>query len=176
MTVQTIELIGAAILGEKAACIADPTDPAIAALANDMIDTMLAAPGVGLAAPQIGYRLRLVVFHVPAHRADPGEMPVPITIMVNPEIEILDPTRVTDWEGCLSVPDKRGQVPRASHIRYRYQSLDGTVRTREARGFHARVVQHECDHLDGVLYLERLSSPDDMVTFVRVPNSDEAAA
>lgn len=146
--------MGNPVLRKIAEPIADPTDPAVARLAADMIATMLDAPGVGLAAPQIAEPRRIVVFRVPADRGEGEE--VANTVLVNPVIELLTDEKVLGWEGCLSIPGLRGLVPRYKHIRYRGYGLDGARIEREASGFHARVVQHEVDHLDGVLYLDRM--------------------
>lgn len=146
--------MGNPVLRKIAEPIADPTDPAVARLAADMIATMLDAPGVGLAAPQIAEPRRIVVFRVPADRGEGEE--VANTVLVNPVIEPLTDEKVLGWEGCLSIPGLRGLVPRYKHIRYRGYGLDGARIEREASGFHARVVQHEVDHLDGVLYLDRM--------------------
>jgi peptide deformylase len=129
-------------------------------LVADMFDTMHAANGAGLAAPQIGVPLRVVIFGY----ADPGMRnprypdadPVPQTILVNPELEPLSDALEEGWEGCLSVPGLRGIVERYSSLRYRGFDLDGRPLERVATGFHARVVQHECDHLDGILYPMRI--------------------
>ena len=120
-----------------------------------MIETMTVAHGVGLAAPQIGVPLRLVLFYVPAARN--GGVDVPRTAMFNPVITPTGPDQAEDWEACLSVPTLTGRVPRWTAIRYRFQDLQGAVHEREATDFHARVVQHECDHLDGVLYPMRMT-------------------
>jgi peptide deformylase len=129
-----------------------------------MVETMIDANGAGLAAPQVHVPLRVVVFQAPEGRSDPGlseaeryDQTAPLTVLVNPEIEILDEQREEGWEGCLSVPGLRGVVERPAHIRYRGFGLDGKPIERVARGFHARVVQHECDHLDGILYPSRMS-------------------
>lgn len=158
MTTRPLTLMGHPVLRRIADPVADPTDPAIRALAEDMIDTMIAADGVGLAAPQIGEPLRLIVFAVPVARrsAEEEAMEEEITVLANPTIAVLDPTPVDGPEGCLSIPGLRGMVPRAARIRYRGQTLDGAWLEREASGFHARVVQHEVDHLDGILYLDRM--------------------
>lgn len=152
--------MGHPVLRSPAAPIADPTAPELRALAADMVETMVAADGVGLAAPQIGVSLRLIVFTVPVERREPSEAEdapeEELTILANPAITVLDPGPVLGAEGCLSIPGLRGQVPRAARIRYRGQQLDGSWLEREASGFHARVVQHEVDHLDGILYLDRM--------------------
>ncbi len=151
-----------------AAPVDDPTAPDVADLIVDMRDSMEAAGGIGIAAPQIGVGKRVVMFHAPAdddlgedstdpdHRADLQERP--LTVLINPEIEILSHDRKAGWEGCLSVPGMRGLVPRYQHIRYRGLAPDGSVIEREAIGFHAVVVQHECDHLDGILYPMRMEN------------------
>lgn len=149
-----IARMGNPVLRKIAEPIADPTDPAIARLAADMIATMLDAPGVGLAAPQISESRRIIVFRVPTDRGEGEE--VANTVLVNPVIEPLTDEKVVGWEGCLSIPGLRGLVPRYKRIRYRGYGLDGARIEREASGFHARVVQHEVDHLDGVLYLDRM--------------------
>lgn len=126
------------------------------ALVQDMFDTMAAMNGAGLAAPQIGVGLRVVVFGIESNPRYPNVEPVPTTVLINPEIEILGPEQDEAWEGCLSVPGMRGLVPRYTHLRYRGFDQYGNPIEREARGFHARVVQHECDHLDGILYPHRI--------------------
>ena len=126
------------------------------ALIDDMNDTMAAANGAGLAAPQIGVDLRLVIFGVEHSERYPDAPPVPRTVLLNPVIEPLGDELEEGWEGCLSVPGLRGVVPRLARIRYRGVDEHGRPIEREAEGFHARVVQHECDHLDGVLYPMRV--------------------
>jgi peptide deformylase len=142
--------------------VEDPDDPALAAIIADMYETMHAANGVGLAAPQIGVDLRLMIFGFEANPRYPDEAPVPVTTLINPWLEIQTDEVQEGWEGCLSVPGMRGLVPRATHIRYGGTLEDGTVLDREARGFHARVFQHEFDHLNGVLYPQRIT---DMTRF-----------
>lgn len=137
--------------------VSGPGDPALAALVQDMLDSMAAEGGVGLAAPQIGVSLRVVVFGCERSARYPQAPEVPYTVLINPVIEVLDETREAAWEGCLSVPGLRGLVARPRAIRYRGVGLDGVPIDRRVEGFHARVVQHECDHLDGVLYPQRLT-------------------
>lgn len=163
MTIMKIARMGHPVLARVADPVADPTAPEIRALARDMIETMIDANGAGLAAPQVHVPLRLVVFQAPGERADPGldedemfDHTAPLTILANPVIEVLDDSREAGWEGCLSVPGLRGLVDRPAHIRYSGVDLDGKTVTRIAKGFHARVVQHECDHLDGMLYPQRM--------------------
>ncbi|MGA9794341.1 MAG: peptide deformylase [Rhizomicrobium sp.] len=163
MAILKIARMGHPVLGQKAAAVADPAAAEIRRLVADMIETMIDANGAGLAAPQVHVPLRVVVFQAPEERSDPGlseaeryDHTAPLTVLVNPQIEILDDSREAGWEGCLSVPGLRGVVERAAHIRYRGFGLDGKLVERVARGFHARVVQHECDHLDGILYPSRM--------------------
>lgn len=163
MTILKIARMGHPVLARRADPVPDPTAPDIRTLARDMVETMIDANGAGLAAPQVHIPLRLVVFQAPGERADPGlgedeafDHTAPLTILANPVIEILSDEREAGWEGCLSVPGLRGLVERPAHIRYSGLDLDGNTVTRIARGFHARVVQHECDHLDGLLYPQRM--------------------
>jgi peptide deformylase len=130
--------------------------PELHALIADMFDTMEAAGGVGLAAPQIGVDLQLVIFGFERSERYPEAPAVPRTVLLNPVITPRDEEMAEGWEGCLSVPGLRGKVPR--HLRIRYTGFDprGQVLHREAEGFHARVVQHECDHLIGRLYPTRI--------------------
>src|SRR5689334_9794730 len=155
MAVLPISRMGSEVLKRRAGEITTMTDPALAPLVNDMIETMMVARGVGLAAPQVGVDRRVVVFFVPAARNADAE--VPLTVMINPVIEPLTRTQDEQYEACLSVPGLTGKVPRWTKIRYSYQDLTGARIVREAVDFHARVVQHECDHLDGVLYPQRMT-------------------
>ena len=149
--------------------------PELYELVQDLLDTMEAANGAGLAAPQIGVDLQLVVFGFSRNERYPDAPPVPRTVIVNPVIEPLGETEESGWEGCLSVPGLRGLVPRWSRIRYSGFDPSGAPIEREAEGFHARVVQHECDHLIGRLYPTRMR---DMAQFgftsVLFPDADPA--
>jgi len=131
--------------------------PALKALIVDMHDTMVAARGAGLAAPQIGVDLQVVIFGFERNERYPDAPPVPLTVLLNPEITPLGEALEEGWEGCLSVPGLRGVVPRHARIRYRGVDPSGQPIEREAEGFHARVVQHECDHLIGRLYPTRMT-------------------
>ncbi len=131
--------------------------PELHALVADLFDTMRAADGAGLAAPQIGVDLQLVIFGFERNARYPEAPPVPPTVLANPVIEPLADEVVDGWEGCLSVPGLRGVVPRLARIRYRGFDATGRPIEREAEGFHARVVQHECDHLIGRLYPTRMA-------------------
>ena len=126
------------------------------ALLADMRETMHAADGAGLAAPQIGVPLRVVIFGVEQNPRYPDAEPVPYTELVNPVLTPLADDEEEGWEGCLSVPGMRGVVPRYTRLRYEGFDPRGHPIRREATGFHARVVQHECDHLDGILYPQRI--------------------
>ncbi len=128
----------------------------LAALVDDMHETMVAANGAGLAAPQIGVDLQLVIFGFEHNQRYPEAPPLPLTVLLNPQITPLSEDEVDGWEGCLSVPGLRGLVPRWTRIRYTGLDLQGRAIEREAEGFHARVVQHECDHLIGRLYPTRM--------------------
>lgn len=167
MAILKIARMGHPILKRVAAPVSDPSAPEIRSLINDMIDTLEDIGGAGLAAPQVHIPLRVVIFQVPSarlaaeddeNRGMPPEMPhdIPLTSLINPEITPLGPEMVDGIEACLSVPGLAGVVPRYKRIRYRAFNLDGSVSEREASGFHARVIQHECDHLDGILYPMRM--------------------
>ena len=131
--------------------------PELAVLVADMQDTMLDANGAGLAAPQIGVDLQLVIFGFQRNERYPDAPPVPMTVLINPQITAIGDAMVDGWEGCLSVPGLRGEVPRYARIRYTGFDLQGQPVEREVDGFHARVVQHECDHLIGRLYPTRMT-------------------
>jgi len=156
MTVQTVLKMGECSLLEKSLVVETFGTIEIETLLQDMRDTMAAEKGAGLAAPQIGVNLRVVVFGCQSNPRYPHAPPVPETILINPQIEVLDEAVESAWEGCLSVPGMRGLVPRYRHIRYQGFDQFGKVINRSASDFHARVVQHECDHLDGILYPQRI--------------------
>lgn len=163
MAILKIARMGHPVLRQPAEPVTDPAAPDIARLIADMLETMVDTGGVGLAAPQVHASRRIVIFHVPKSRAaDPHaalnspDGPVGLTILINPHIEPLDTAMVAGWEACLSVPGLSGEVPRYRRIRYRGVDPSGQSIERIAEGFHARVVQHECDHLDGILYPQRM--------------------
>lgn len=156
MTVRTILRLGDARLRAPTEAVAELDTPELHELVADMIETMNAHDGAGLAANQIGVLKRVVIFGFDRNQRYPDAEPVPFTVLVNPEIELLGDERESGWEGCLSVPGMRGLVPRHTRIRYRGVDASGNPIEREANGFHARVVQHECDHLDGILYPQRI--------------------
>ena len=159
MPILKIARMGNPVLLGQCDPVPDPGAPEIRRLVADMIQTMEDAPGVGLAAPQVYVPLRLFVFRVPADRAsvDPENKAVPSTVLINPEIEPIGDEVGYNWEGCLSIPDLRAVVPRAMRIRYRGVDCDGNVIEGEATRFHARVIQHEFDHLNGILYPMRVT-------------------
>ena len=136
--------------------VVDFNTKALGALIADLDDTMAQLDGAGLAAPQIGVGLRVVVFGFDDNPRHPDDDSVPYTVLINPTLTPLSDELESGWEGCLSLPGLRGLVPRWRHLRYRGFDPDGRVIEREVEGFHARVVQHECDHLDGTLYPMRI--------------------
>ena len=158
MAILKIARMGHPILCRRAEDVADPAAPEIRTLADDMLQTMLDAPGTGLAAPQVHVPLRMVIFRVPLTAGeDIAGAEAPLTVLINPILEPLGDETVAVWEGCLSLPGLRGLVPRYAHLRYRGVDLVGAPIDRTVDGFHARVVQHECDHLDGILYPQRMA-------------------
>ena len=158
MAILKIARMGHPILCRRAEDVADPAAPEIRTLADDMLQTMLDAPGTGLAAPQVHVPLRMVIFRVPlTAEEDIAGAEAPLIVLINPILEPLGDETVAAWEGCLSLPGLRGLVPRYAHLRYRGVDLVGAPIDRTVDGFHARVVQHECDHLDGILYPQRMA-------------------
>lgn len=151
--------------------------PELARLVEDMFETMHAVDGAGLAAPQIGVNLQLVIFGFRQNQRYPDAPPAPETVLLNPAITPLSDETEEGWEGCLSVPGLRGMVPRWRAIRYEGVRLDGNSIRREVDGFHARVVQHECDHLQGILYPMRIRDMTKFgfldVLFPGVPDRDD---
>ena len=177
MALLKIATMGNPVLRARSQEVADPTQPAIHALIRDMAETMADAGGVGLAAPQVHVPLRIVLFRLPPARlaagdgaaggdgaeeppedeGEGGEDLGPLHVLINPVVVPVGEEMALGWEGCLSVPRMRGVVPRHTQIRYRGVGPDGKPIQGEARGFHARVIQHECDHLDGILYPMRIT-------------------
>lgn len=141
---------------EPAQPVASFNTPELGALIGDMKDTMAHLDGAGLAAPQIGVGLRVVIFGFEANARYPDASPVPYTILINPQLTPLSDEVEEGWEGCLSVPGMRGWVSRWKHLHYEGFDAKGQRIERKVEGFHARVVQHECDHLEGLLYLMRI--------------------
>ncbi|NBU58191.1 MAG: peptide deformylase [Betaproteobacteria bacterium] len=156
MAVRPVLRMGDSRLLQVSAPVSAFGTPELRALVQDMQDTMAAMNGAGIAAPQIGVQLQVVIFGVGANPRYPDADQVPYTILCNPAITPLDDAEEDGWEGCLSVPGMRGIVPRHRRIRYTGCDLDGNPIDRSVEGFHARVVQHECDHLWGILYPMRI--------------------
>jgi peptide deformylase len=159
MALLKIARMGHPVLLRPADPVADPTHPEIARLVDDMIETMLDAGGVGLAAPQVHVPLRLFVMHLPAARREEGEESPALApfAVINPAIEPAAEDRVLRWEGCLSIPGLRALVPRWRRIRYTGVDTANAPVGGEVDGFHANIVQHEYDHLDGILYTMRVT-------------------
>ncbi|HAY46301.1 MAG TPA: peptide deformylase [Gammaproteobacteria bacterium] len=156
MAVREVLRMGNPTLLERSCEVKDFDTAELHSLVSDLFDTMEAENGAGLAAPQIGVLQRVVIFGVQENSRYPDADSVPETVLVNPEIEVLGDSVQGMWEGCLSVPGMRGYVERPSHIVYRGVNQFGEGIEREVQGFHAVVVQHECDHLDGILYPLRI--------------------
>jgi peptide deformylase len=157
MTIREILKMGDERLLRVATPVVQFNTPTLNTLIEDMFETMRAANGAGLAAPQIGVDLAVVIFGFGKNQRYPDAPPVPETVLINPEITPLSDEQEEGWEGCLSVPGLRGMVPRFTRIRYSGFDQLGEFIEREAEGFHARVVQHECDHLVGKLYPMRIT-------------------
>jgi peptide deformylase len=188
MALLKIARMGNPVLRIPARAVDDPTAPWVRRLVEDMVETMEDAGGTGIAAPQVHEPHRIVVFRVTGERLSdlPGDVAQDLTVLINPVVEPIGRERLLSWEGCLSVPGLRGVVPRYARIRYRGLGLAGDAIEREAAGFHARVVQHECDHVDGVLYPQRMSDyrllvfneelqrhPIDLAAFLAAPEAHE---
>lgn len=156
MPVRPVLRMGHPLLRQVASPVTDFGTPELRAVVVDMDDTMRALDGAGLAAPQIGISLRVVIFEVSQNSRYPDAEEVPYTVLVNPVLEPLGDELEDGWEGCLSVPGMRGLVPRYKRLRYRGSDIEGRPIDRVVEGFHARVIQHEVDHLDGVLYPMRI--------------------
>jgi len=162
MAVQEVLKMGHPILRQVALPVTEFNTPALDNLILDMKDTMVAYNGAGLAAPQIGASLRVMIFGIAENSRYPEAETIEETILINPEFDILDESTEEGWEGCLSVPGLRGLVPRYQKIRYRGYDKMGKLVEKEVENFHARVFQHEYDHLNGVLYPQRIT---DMTNF-----------
>jgi len=156
MAIKPVLKMGHPLLRQSAAAVTEFPSRELDELVADLDDTMRALNGAGIAAPQIGVGLRVVIFEVKDNPRYPHIAPVPYTVLVNPSLTPLGEEQEEGWEGCLSVPGLRGLVPRYRRLRYRGFAPDGAPIDREVHGFHARVVQHEVDHLDGVLFPQRI--------------------
>ncbi|MEZ5647999.1 MAG: peptide deformylase [Alphaproteobacteria bacterium] len=170
MAIQSILRMGHPILRRRADPVSNPKAIEISTLIQDLHDSMAAAGGIGLAAPQIGVPLRVILYSVPGHRLTASNsvpqqdsaalgvsLGVPPTILINPELTPLTEIKLEGWEACLSVPGLMGRVPRYESLRFQALNTDGQPIDGEAHGFHARVLQHECDHLDGILYPQQMT-------------------
>lgn len=175
MAIKPVLRMGEPLLFAKAEPVARFDTPELHALIQDMHDTMAQMNGAGIAAPQIGVSLRVVIFGVGSNPRYPDAEQVPYTVLVNPELRPVGDDLEDGWEGCLSVPGMRGLVPRYTRLHYTGFDQFGQPIDRLVSGFHARVVQHECDHLDGILYPMRIQ---DLTNFgytdVLFPDSDIA--
>lgn len=156
MTTQSIMKLGNQQLAKKSLPVTNFSTVALYNLIQDMQDTMKEKGGAGIAAPQIGYNKRIIMFGFEKNERYPNEKPIPFTVLINPTIEILSNDTVDGWEGCLSVPGLRGLVPRYKNIKYKGYDADGRLISHTVEGFHARVVQHEYDHIDGILFPQRI--------------------
>jgi len=157
MSVLEIARMGHPALRSVAEAVTDPTDPVVSALITDMIETMRAMEGIGLAAPQIAVPKRVLIFELPAGPMEEDKVPeMVLTTLINPVIEPIGDVIEEGWEGCLSLPGMAGLVPRYLEVRYRGVTQKGETVEQEVSGFRARVVQHEVDHLDGILYPMRI--------------------
>ncbi len=157
MTIKPVVKMGNGQLATPSLPVAHFATPELRALLTDMQDTMKEKGGIGIAAPQIGVNLRVVIFGFEKSERYPNAKPIPFTVLINPVITALSDAREEGWEGCLSVPGLRGLVPRFTRIRYTGFDEEGAPIDRTVEGFHARVVQHECDHLDGILFPQRVT-------------------
>jgi peptide deformylase len=156
MTIKSVVKMGNTKLATPSLPVTNFSNGEIKELVCDMQDTMKEKGGVGIAAPQIGCNLRVVMFGFDHNERYPNEEPVPFTILINPTIKVLSDEIADSWEGCLSVPGLRGLVPRYKKIQYSGYDINGQLISRIVKDFHARVVQHECDHLDGILFPQRI--------------------
>ena len=159
MAILKIARAGHPVLHQAAEPVVDPSALEVRALVRDMAETLEDAGGIGLAAPQVHVPSRVVIFYIPERRTgdDDEDSAEELTVMINPVIEPQSDETELDWEACLSLPGMMGAVPRFTQIKYRWTNLNGEPEERTASGFHARAVQHECDHLDGILYPMRMT-------------------
>ncbi len=177
MAIRPVLRMGEPLLLERAVPVTEFNTPELHALIQDMQDTMASLNGAGLAAPQIGVSVRLVIFGGFKSARYPEAEEIPYTVLINPVLTPLDKETDEGWEGCLSVPGMRGLVPRYTNLHYSGFDEHGQVIDRTVHGFHARVVQHECDHLDGILYPMRIQDMRDFgfndVLFPDLPVEDD---
>ncbi len=168
MAIRKVARLGTPVLRRIAAEVppAEIGSPRIQTLIDDLIETMREYDGAGLAAPQIHESVQIVVFEVAGNPRYPDAAPIPLTVLINPQVSPNTDEMEEDWEGCLSLPDLRGRVPRYTSVRVRALDRRGAPLAIETEGFHARVIQHECDHLRGIVYPDRMTSMQSL-TFVR---------
>jgi peptide deformylase len=158
MAIKPVIRLGTKLLSEPSVAIANFSQQQLEALLKDMLDTMIEKNGVGIAAPQIGVYVRVIMFGFEKNERYPDKDAVPFTILINPSYEALSDEKEEEWEGCLSIPGLRGLVSRFKKIKYSGYDPQGHLIEREAEGFHARVVQHEVDHINGFLYPQRMNN------------------
>ncbi len=168
MAIRKVARLGTPVLRQQARALAPDEigNASVQTLIDDMIETMREYDGAGLAAPQIYESLQIVVFEVEGNPRYPEAPGIPLTVLVNPVVTPTTKEMEEDWEGCLSLPDLRGRVPRYTSVSVTAHDRDGARLTFEADDFHARVIQHECDHLDGIVYPDRMASMESL-SFVR---------
>ncbi len=168
MAIRKVARLGNPILRQMAEAVPVESIPgrSVQSLIDDLIETMREYDGAGLAAPQVHEPVKIVVYEVADNPRYPDAGPVPLTVLINPIVEATTEQVEEDWEGCLSLPDLRGRVPRFTAVSVRAYGRDGAPLTLRADDFHARVIQHECDHLDGIVYPDRMTSAASL-TFVQ---------
>ncbi len=161
MSILKIAKMGHPVLRKRSQEIADPKSDSVKNLVDDMLETLEDIQGLGLAAPQVHVSKRLVIFYSANEKSSEGDMS--LNILINPKIQPIGSEIVYDWEGCLSVPGLRGLVPRYKKIRYSGFNEEGVFFDKVVEGLHSRVVQHECDHLDGILYVQRIDKLENLI-------------
>ena len=157
MSILKIARLGHPVLHKKAIIVKKLPDPKIQKLIEDMTETMLDANGIGLAAPQVHVNKQIIIFRIPKEEKDTEDELIEITALINPKLSKISDETENDWEGCLSIPGMSGLVKRFSKIRYKGFDMNGNIIKKTAEGLHARVIQHEYDHLMGILYIHRLA-------------------
>jgi len=157
MSILKIARLGHPVLNKKAIIVKNLSDPKIKKLIEDMIETMLDANGIGLAAPQVHVNKQVIIFRIPKEEKDEKDELIEITALINPKLSNISDETADDWEGCLSIPGMSGLVKRFSKVRYEGFDMTGNIIKKTAEGFHARVIQHEFDHLMGTLYIHKLA-------------------
>ena len=156
MSILKITRLGHPVLQKKSIIVKNLPDPKINKLIEDMTETMLDAQGIGLAAPQVHVSKQVMIFRIPKEENDPNDKTIEITALINPKLTSISDEKNDDWEGCLSIPGMSGLVKRFSKVKYEGFDMNGNIIKKTAEGLHARIVQHEYDHLKGILYIRRL--------------------